>query len=254
MDVTSYLDRLNAEAGGEPALDQLALLHERHLEEVPFENLDIHRGVEIILDENRILQKIVDDRRGGFCYELNCAFAWLLRELGYQVTLFSAEVARKEGGFGIPFDHMILGVELDQVWLADVGFGDSFRRPLPLVAGQIEEQLGDGFRLRRQEPWWILERRQDLGGDLLPQYRFTLEPRQLSDFIPGCRYHQTSPESTFTQGTICSRALPDGRVTLHPDRLGIMRNGERTETSIRDQEEWARALEEHFGMTLKGGR
>ncbi len=117
-------------------MDALRRLHVAHLRTVPFENLDIHRGVPIVLEQDRILKKLVTDRRGGFCYELNSGFAWLLSELGYRVTLLSAEVARPEGGFGIPFDHMALLVEADGgLWLADVGFGDSFLYPLRFRRG-----------------------------------------------------------------------------------------------------------------------
>jgi N-hydroxyarylamine O-acetyltransferase len=114
MDVSSYLSRLGLDISGEPSPDQLRSLHQRHLLTVPFENLDIHRGVSISLDVGHILRKIIVSRRGGFCYELNGSFAWLLGNLGYKVTLLSAEVARKNGGFGIPFDHMVIRVDLDE--------------------------------------------------------------------------------------------------------------------------------------------
>jgi N-hydroxyarylamine O-acetyltransferase len=251
MEVRRYLDRLGvAWAGEPPSIGGLRSLHGRHLVNVPFENLDIHRGVEIQLDEEKILEKIIGDRRGGFCYELNASFAWLLRRLGYQVTMLSAEVARKEGGFGIPFDHMTLRVDFERAWLADVGFGDSFRFPIPLEAGTEDEQLGDRFRLTRDGPWWLLERLCRGEKHFRPQYRFTQEPRKLCDYAEGCHYHQTSPSSTFTRATICTRALPDGRVTLHPDGLVTTRRGNRTEVPIHDRRQWVKALEERFDMVI----
>jgi N-hydroxyarylamine O-acetyltransferase len=93
-----------------PGPEALARLHVRHLQRVPFENLDIWRGVSIVLDEERLVAKVLRGR-GGFCYELNCAFAWLLRALGYQVTLLAASVADDGGGFGAPFDHLALRVD-----------------------------------------------------------------------------------------------------------------------------------------------
>jgi N-hydroxyarylamine O-acetyltransferase len=176
-----------------------------------------------------------------------------LRHLGYQVSLYSAEVARKDGGFGIPFDHLTLGVEVvagEQAMLADVGFGDSFHYPLPLVSGKPVGQLGEWFRLVRDGPWWIVERRSIGERDFHPLYRFTRTPRRLSDFAPGCRYHQTSPLSSFTRGTICTRALADGRLTLHPDRLVVTRSGVRTETPIADRDEWERILAREFGIVF----
>ncbi|MFQ5789871.1 MAG: arylamine N-acetyltransferase [Acidobacteriota bacterium] len=236
-----------------PTVESLKRLHLRHLQRVPFENLDIHRGIPIILEEEHILSKIVERGRGGFCYELNTAFAWLLRKLGYSVRLLAAEVARNEGGFGIPFDHMTLLVEPEKEngsYLADVGFGDSFLFPLPLRVGEAEMPSGDRYRLRQQELWWNVDRRSKGASAFEPQYRFTLVPRRLHDFIAGCHYHQTSPHSTFTRGPVCSIALADGRLTLSCDKLVAIRNGIRTETPIPSREEWTRALKQHFGVEL----
>jgi N-hydroxyarylamine O-acetyltransferase len=166
------------------------------------------------------------------------------------VDLLAAEVAREEGGFGIPFDHMTLRVELDRTYLADVGFGDSFRYPLPLEAGPELEQKGFVYRLREERGWWILDRQPSGATVFRPQYRFTLEPRALQDFSPGCHYHQTSPDSHFTQQRICSIATVDGRVTLLPDRLISTRNGGKTETAITGRQEWEETLRKHFGITL----
>lgn len=251
MDVRSYLSRLGLTHVEHPDAAWLARAHQQHLLRIPFENLDIGRGVEIVLDEDRILRKIVDERRGGFCYELNTAFAWLLRKLGVRVDLLSAEVARMDGGFGIPFDHMTLRVELDDgEYLADVGFGDSFRTPLPLERRRENEQVGFVYRLREKGDWWIVER-QPIGATVFsPQYRFNLEPRRLEDFSSGCRYHQTSPDSHFTQQSMCSIALEDGRLTLLSDRLISTRNGVKTETSIDGAQQWQEALRSHFGIAL----
>jgi N-hydroxyarylamine O-acetyltransferase len=250
MEAQRYFERLGLADVGPRDLSWLARVHEQHLLKVPFENLDIGRGVPIVLDEERILQKIVEARRGGFCYELNAAFAWLLRQVGIRVDLLSAEVAREEGGFGIPFDHMTLRVELERSYLADVGFGDSFRYPLPLEAGPETEQKGFVYRLREEDGWWVLDRQPSGATVFRPQYRFTLEPRTLQNFSPGCQYHQTSPDSHFTQQRLCSIATVDGRLTLLADRLISTRNGAKTETPIKGEREWEEALGEHFGVTL----
>jgi N-hydroxyarylamine O-acetyltransferase len=95
-----YLDRIHFPARAssdfpQPSLQTLRVLHEAHLLAVPFENLSIHYGQPIILQEDALFNKIVRLRRGGFCYELNGLFAWLLRQLGFQVTLLSAEVSAR---------------------------------------------------------------------------------------------------------------------------------------------------------------
>ena len=137
--VREYLERININAtdisstvGAAESIETLTHLQKQHLLSVPFENLDIHQGVPIVLDQPAILDKIVRRRRGGFCYELNTAFAWLLRELGFDVTFLSAEVARPGGEFDLPFGHMALRVDIDgRSWLADVGFGECFIQPSP---------------------------------------------------------------------------------------------------------------------------
>lgn len=245
VDVREYLDRIDADVELEPmfdpTLETLRMLHERHLCAAPFENLDIRLGVPIVLEPNKILDKIVARRRGGFCYELNGAFAWLLSALGYDVTMLSAEVARSDGGFGIPFDHMTLRVDIGGAsWLADVGFGESFSHPIPLV----ENSPGD-YRLMKDGDHFVL-----MHGSK-PKYRFTLAPRRLEDFEHACRYQQTSPDSTFTQRVVTTRLTPDGRVTLSQERLVLHRGGERTETKIDNDVEWRRALETHFDIVLE---
>lgn len=225
----------------QPTLDALFELHRQHLYTTPFENLDIYLGIPIVLDRDRILDKVVARRRGGFCYELNGAFAWLLEELGYDVTMLSAQVARPDGAFGIAFDHMTLQVAInDELWLADVGFGDSFVDPIPLD-GRAE---GD-YQLTRDGETWTLAQ-----GEAL-KYRFTLDPRRLEDYVDACHYQQTSKESTFTQRVVTTRATPDGRITLTRDRLIYHRGGETTETPVNGDDEWREALDEHFGIHLE---
>jgi N-hydroxyarylamine O-acetyltransferase len=216
---------------------------------VPFENLDIALGRKIICDEQAILRKIVKLRRGGFCYELNGAFAALLRELGFKVAMLSARVARQDGSYGPEFDHLTLKVDLDQPWLADVGFGDSFLEPLYLDI-DIEQAQGERkFRLIEEEGSLHMEMAEP-SADWKRQYSFTLIPRQLGEFVGMCHYHQTSPESSFTQKRICSRATPEGRITLADRKLIITRDGKREESPLESDDEWRAALETYFEIVL----
>jgi len=134
IDIAAYLQRIGYAGSATPDLDTLHRLQQAHLLTVPFENLDIALGRSIILDEATLLHKIVDHRRGGFCYEANGAFAALLRALGFRVSLLSAGVAHKTGGFGPDFDHLVLLVHLAEPWLVDVGF-DTQQKPLFQGAG-----------------------------------------------------------------------------------------------------------------------
>jgi N-hydroxyarylamine O-acetyltransferase len=250
MDVQAYLARINYTGPSLPTLATLSAIHHAHMLTVPFENLDISMGRKIVLDQDALLRKIVEQRRGGFCYEMNGAFAALLRELGFAVTLLSARVSRESGGEGPEFDHLALRIDLpeDESWLADVGFGDSFLKPLRLKT-EIEHTDPAGvFRVVRLDQRWQMEK-------LYPsawrqQYSFTLQPRQLSDFAGMCHYHQTSPETSFTQNTICTRATPEGRITLSGLKLIQTQHGRREERLLTSEDQRVAVLREHFGIEL----
>jgi N-hydroxyarylamine O-acetyltransferase len=248
LDVERYLRRIDYSGPLRPDADTLRRLHRAHMLAVPFENLDIHIDRRITLDEARVLEKIVDDRRGGFCYELNGAFAALLIRLGFDVRLLSAEVASEEGGFDPPFDHMALLVQLDERWLADVGFGDSFVGPLRLDEPGPQEDETGRYLIAHDGEYLILER--EVEGRWRPQYRFTLQPYDYSDFSQMCDYHQTSPESHFTQRRTCSRATAGGRITLTGMRLITTERGRREERAVADAAEYRALLVEHFGIGL----
>ena len=249
VDVSSYLARIGHSGAIKPTGEVLRSLHRTHMLSVPFENLDISLGRKIVTEENSILQKIVARRRGGFCYELNGAFAALLRALGFQVTLLSARVARASGGEGPEFDHLTLRVDLDEPWLADVGFGESFLEPLRLDAGRAQQDPAGAFRLVEDGGRRQMQKREP-DGNWRPQYSFSLQPRSLEQFAGMCHYHQTSPASSFTQKRICSRATPDGRVTLSEMKLIVTHKGQREETTVASEEEWLRTLQEHFAIRL----
>jgi N-hydroxyarylamine O-acetyltransferase len=249
LNVDSYLARIDYTGSHEPTVETLRQLHNAHMLTVPFENLDNHVGRRIVLDEEKLVHKIVDQRRGGICYELNGAFCGLLRAMGFEVAMLSAGVARDEGGFDPPYDHMALLVQLEDRWLADVGFGDSFREPL-LLDDRTEQVQGDDFyRLVEAGGYLIVERRR--GDEWKPEYRFTLEPHEYSDFADMCHYHQTSPDSIFTRRRACTRATEDGRITVSEMRLIITEHGEKQERELGSQEEWTTALREHFGVELE---
>jgi len=251
VNIAAYLDRINYHGPLAPTAETLRELQVSHLLTVPFENLSIHAKQPIALDDNALFEKIVKRRRGGFCYEANGLFAALLRALGFDVTMLSAGVANADGGFGPDFDHMALMVAIDERWLVDVGFGDSFLEPL-LIDKRDEQRQGErAYRIDSDGRHLILMRRDGVAdGEWKAQYRFTLQPHEYSDYEEMCRYHQTSPQSHFTRGRICSRATPDGRVTLSEMRLIITRNGERQERALANEDEYAAMLRERFGVVL----
>lgn len=255
MDVDAYLHRINYRGSLAATAQTLRDLQIAHLLTVPFENLSIHSGEHIILDDDALFEKIVLRRRGGFCYELNGLFAALLRELGFEVVMLSAGAANAQGIYGPDFDHMSLlvtvhGEDPAKRWLADVGFGDSFREPLELDS-RVEQTQGErAYKIVANEPHLILMQREG-GGEWKGQYRFTLKDYRYADYAEMCRYHQTSSLSHFTRARVCTRATPDGRVTLSEMRLITTIHGkDRTERVLVGDDEYASVLKEHFGVVM----
>jgi N-hydroxyarylamine O-acetyltransferase len=257
MDVTAYLDRIAYRGALTPNADTLRALHLAHLQTIPFENLDIHLSRPILLDLERLFQKIVVQRRGGFCYELNGLFAELLRAVGFQVTYLSARDAHPDGSYGPEYDHLTLLVQTAEDdhahvmtdWLADVGWGDTFCVPLRLDRYDVQVEGARAYRLEHTGINYILWQRQ-YSGDWEQNYRFTLEPRQYADFEPMCQYHQTSPHSLFTQQRLCTKATPEGRITLDPTRLITTIHGQRQERTLLGEDEFWALARLHFDIEV----
>ncbi len=242
----SYLRHIGAE--WPPTADAAALqgLHLRHQLSVPFENLSVHLGEDIVLEPDALVDKIVGAGRGGFCYELNGAFGALLSTLGYGVSLLAARVFGEGGRAGPPFDHMALRVEAadGELLLADVGFGRHSSHPLVYGSRADQRDPGGVFQLT-ETPEGDL----DVLRDGAPQYRLEQRPRALADFAPTCWWQRTSPGSHFRRSLVCSRLTRDGRVTLSGRTLV------RTTAAGRDERELTAdevlpAYRAHFGITL----
>ena len=249
MDVQAYLRRINYDGPRAPTAATLRSLHRQHLFTVPFENLDIPLGTPIVLDLELIFDKLVTHHRGGFCYELNGLFCALLRALGFRVEMLSARVRREHGGFGPEFDHMLLKVELDEPWLVDVGFGDSFVDPIVFHAGGADQVNGHRYVVASvAEEWHLL--REDAKGQL-PLYAFRDVPHELSEYRDMCAFQQASPESHFTRSWICSRATPDGRVTIANMCLIETHGNQRSEWELGSEQELRRFLDQMLGVRFE---
>ncbi|MET9392176.1 arylamine N-acetyltransferase [Streptomyces sp. NPDC006624] len=263
--VDAYLRRLGAEHPAWPTADVLRELHLRHLRAVPFENLSIHLGEEIVLEEKRLLDKVVGARRGGFCYELNGSFGALLAALGYDVTLLAGRVYGDGGRLGVPYDHLALRVRTVDGgdWLADVGFGAHSHLPLAFGERGEQEDPGGAFRIVEAGPDaagvrgghdTVEAADLDVTRDGRAQYRLEVRPRTLGDFAVGAWWHSTSPESHFTRSLVCSRVTGDGgRITLSGRKVtSTAADGTKEERELATDEEVLGMYREDFGIELGG--
>ena len=258
MSLDASLDAYLARIGydGPLAVDAATLeaLQRAHLLGVPFENLSIMWGETIELDVGNHYMKIVERKRGGFCYEQNGLFGWALEKIGFRVSRLGAAVWSMPGGiaaYGDPASHLLLKVDLDEPWIADVGFGENFRAPLRMIDGVVQDEAPRAFRLDRDaDNLWVLSARdaQDRWSD---SYRFRDVARPIEYFAAMCCFHQTSPLSPFTQKRLCSLATLAGRVTLSGDEWIVSGlNGSRSVTPVADEAEARRLLNDQFGIAM----
>lgn len=253
MDISDYLNRIKYSKPVRADLETLRGLQFSHLQYIPFENLDIGLGRKIELSESTLWDKLITHKRGGFCYELNGLFAWLLKQIGFQVTYLNARDYHAEGDtFGIDFDHLTLLVTTPNEstrWLVDVGWGDTFM--LPLNIDEPNEQV-QGLRGYWVEPfrngYQIWQRNYDDSRER--HYFFDLASHRFPDeYLETCQYHQASTKSIFTQNRIISRLTQDGRISLDNDKLIITSNGKRTLRTIKEDERES-LLKRYFNVVL----
>ena len=245
--VKKYLQRINYSGSLKPTIETLRQLQIAHLYTVPFENISIHLKQPIQLNYSWLATKIIEQHRGGFCYELNGLFSLLLKQLGFQVTLLSAEVANEEGIFGREFGHLTLLVSNSDDWLVDVGFGNSFIYILKLESDIEIRQRNQLYKLINQSGLWTLYQYQE---KWKPQYRFQLISRELEDFQACCNYNQTDSQSIFKQRLICTQLTSEGRVTLSNRKLILSQNNQRNEEIIEDSKKYQQILKKYFQINL----
>lgn len=250
-DIYKYSERINFKSTLNNSIETLIELHKCHLYNIPFENLDIKNKVDIVLDIDRIYDKIINKRRGGFCYELNGLFSKLLYNAGFKLFYVSCNVYSEERGkYGADFDHMGIIIEDKERWLADVGFGESFIEPLKLIFDIPQKQYGVDYRFRKlNDNEIVLERSYD-SEKFSKMYKFNLKPRRIEEYTGMCKYHQSSPDSHFTKGRLCSIATTEGRISLTDKLLIVTENGIRKEFPVTDEKDFNSKLKEYFNLTI----
>jgi N-hydroxyarylamine O-acetyltransferase len=239
-----YLDRIGYTGNLEPNLETLIGLHRAHLQTIPYENLEIHFGRTLGLKLERIFERLVLERRGGWCYEMNGLFAWVLREIGFDVRLVSASVTDGNGKLTDPGHHLALTVKLEKTWLVDVGWGNGFLDPLPLEAGAHKQGFLE-YRIEEGDGVWKFHNQQFSPDD----FTFALEPQNLEAFAQKCKWMQ-SINTRFYHQTFCHLFVPDGINTLHGAVLSKIRSSGKLKQTISSFEEYEQVLREDFKLEV----
>ncbi len=208
MQLAAYLDRIGVRGGVTPDLVGLRALHRAHLQAISYENLDVQLGRAADLDPARIYRKIVEQGRGGWCYEMNGLLGWALGEAGFDVTRMVGGVMASLAGEASMGSHLVLRVDLDRPYLVDVGLGDGLLEPIPIEAGTHRE----GERSYRLEALEGTERWRfhNHEGSPPPNFDFVTAPADEARLASVCEKLRTDPNSLFVQNLICIRADPGG--------------------------------------------
>jgi N-hydroxyarylamine O-acetyltransferase len=252
-----YFERINYRGSTEASEGTLRDIHTAHTLNVPFENLDVFYRRPILLDGVSLYKKIVEERRGGYCFEMNGIFSLVLQEMGFKVTNLLARVTI-DGIHYTTKTHQAILVEIgDNKWLADVGFGnDGIIAPLMLEEDIEQKQFAHTYRLVKHSKFgWVLQKKME--DRYFPLYAFTLDECDPEDFLMSNHFTATFPESFFIQMRMCTMPTKDGRITLTDSHFKVVKNNDVLDTPITNDNEFNTALKKHFSLDLtfiNGGR
>jgi N-hydroxyarylamine O-acetyltransferase len=248
MNVDRYLERVGISHAVAPNLESLRALHRAHLLSIPYENFDVQLGRPITIDIPEIYDKIVVNRRGGWCYEMNGIFGWALKELGFRVTRATGAVMREMGGDATVGNHLVLKVELDEgVYLADVGFGDGPIEPFAVKAGPFDSRGFVQDISRIDADWW---RFRNHPNGAAPSFDFNLAPADESRFTSQCHRLQTEPDSIFVQNVFCFRHTEAGVLNLRGRMLRTVTPDGVSEHLLQSAGEFRGVVENTLGLDI----
>jgi N-hydroxyarylamine O-acetyltransferase len=227
----AYLSRVGLESP--PSVDTAGLrtLMRAQLFTVPFENTYVQAGLDVSLEPSDIIEKIIYQRRGGYCYEVNGLFAWAAAALGFSVRLIGARPMFYPKRWAKT--HMVVLVDLPEGrYVCDTGFGRfGLRAPIRLDASQIPvQQDWDQFRLVKDSYEWIVQAFNN--GEWESQFSFDEYPAEWADFMPANYFNSHSPDTIFVQKLLVIQHEPQARVILLDDNLKIIRAEEIEEYTL----------------------
>ena len=245
MQLSAYLERIGYRGDVAPTLQCLTGIHRCQALSVPYENLDVQLGVPVGQDIEAIFDKIVKRRRGGWCYEMNGLLGWALREIGFDVMRVASAVRRRERGDSAVGNHLVLLVQLERAYLADLGLGDGIREPIPVEVGSFR-QCGLVFRLEYlADGYWRFHNHAIANP---PTTDFRAVPADEDLLATKVQYLQSSPESVFVQNLAFEMMRPDsitsitGRIHSEKSASGV------TKVLFNSPEDMELALARDFGI------
>lgn len=249
LQLQSYLDRIGYHGAIRPDRETLFNIHRAQAYTVPYEAIDVLNGIPLDQNIERIFDKVVKRRRGGWCYETNGILGWALREAGFKVQRAVAGVYRKDKGDSTLGNHVVLLVDLGKIYLADLGLGDALREPIELREG-LHHQGPLTFNLEKlPDGYWRLHNHR-LGSPT--SFDFRNVPADEAVLAAKSAALQVDPESFFVQNFECimmqaeTSAAILGRVLRFTSSKGVEKHLLRSPNHMED------VLAQHFGVTGVG--
>jgi N-hydroxyarylamine O-acetyltransferase len=250
FNLDSYFERINYKGSAEVSEDALRDIHIAHTLNVLFENLDVFYKRPILLDGASLYKKMVQEMRGGYCFEMNGLFSLVLQEMGFNVTNLLAKVTLDGIHYTTKTHQAILVEAGGNKWLADVGFGnDGIIAPLILEENTEQKQFAHTYRLTAHSKLgYVLQKKNEDGYH--PLYAFTLDECGPEDFLMSNHFTSTFPESFFLTMRMCTMPTKDGRITLTDSHFKVVGNNDVLEKPIKTDDEFNALLKEHFGLDI----
>lgn len=246
--IKKYFERIKLTTEVLPNIDTLKCIQRQHLLNIPFENLDIINNKSIEFDIEKLSMKILEQNRGGICYELNGLLLQLLNAIGFDAKYIAAKVLED----GNEFDHVLILVFINSDrWLVDVGFGDNFLEPIKFEENVIQKDPNGDYKIIKVEDDKYQLQRSMNRCNYSIEYTFSLEERALVDFKERCCYFETSIDSRFRKNRMCSLERLNGRVSLSDNKLTITEDGKRVEKEVKNELEFENYLRRIFNMVYQ---
>lgn len=252
IDLDAYFARIGYDGPRTPTLDTLKAIHYAQAVSIPFENLDVLAKRGIRLDLPSLQKKLIAEKRGGYCFEVNALFAAALRAIGFDITTLIGRVrwlAPEE--VDTARSHMLIRVELPEgPHIADVGFGGlTMTGPIRFETGIEQQTPHEPRRLLPHDDGFELQAK--IAGDWMPIYRFTLEPHRHTDYEVASWYTSTHPSSIFVQFLIAGRPQEGKWLSLLNRDFKIRGLDGKAETrKLESVDEIAEVLGSYFGIQL----
>jgi N-hydroxyarylamine O-acetyltransferase len=247
IDLDAYLSRIGYAQARMATLECLRGIVLRHAQTIAFENLDPFMRQPVRLDPQALQQKLIHERRGGYCFEQNLLLWNALEQLGFDVSGLAARVMWNAPPPALPRTHMLLLVEIaGDSWIVDVGFGGLTLTGVLQLATDIEQSTPhESFRLLREGAQYVLQA--SVRGEWRALYCFNLQAQLPVDYEPVNWYLSTHPQSRFVNNLIAARSEPGRRYNLLNNEFTVHElHGETRRRTLTDASELRQSLTQTF--------